>query len=324
MTQDGELKKQIGAIQADLKHWRPSAPVMFGWMVFVGVFLWGYGDTLGKLVGVWWNQDDYGHGFFVIPFSLYLLWYRRNMVRTWPERGSWWGLALMALFAVAWGIYIYFNFRYLAALSILPALAGLTLLVGGWRALHWAWPSILFLFFMIPLPGFLAGALSHDLQKIATHASVFLVQTLGIPSFRHGNVIHLTEGQLGVVEACSGLRMLMLFFAVCIGAAFVLKKRPIWERAVIVVSAVPIAILANVARITVTAVLHELVSTELADKVFHDMAGLLMMPLALTLLWAELALLSQLVMQPVDTGQFSLALGEDLRKSKQPDPSRKK
>jgi exosortase/archaeosortase family protein len=119
-------------------------------------------------------------------------------------------------------------------------------------------------------------------------------------------VIQLTGGtQLGVVEACSGLRMLMLFFAICLGAA-ILLRRPLWEKIVIVISAIPIAVFSNVVRITLTAFLHEQVSAELADRVFHDLAGLLMMPLALLLLWGEMVLLGNLFLEPVSEGPLSL------------------
>ena len=156
------------------------------------------------------------------------------------------------------------------------------------------------------MTGVVAGAFRDFLQRLGTKISVYVIQTLGIPAVAQGNVINLTEGQLGVVEACSGLRMLMLFFAVCLGAAFVLRC-PLWKKVVIVVCAVPIAVLSNVARITVTAFLHETVSPELADKVFHDMAGLLMMPLAMLLLWGVWVLLGKLFLEQMPERPLSLS-----------------
>jgi len=211
----------------------------------------------------------------------------------------------------------YFGYAPLARLSILPCLAGVTLIIGGWRALRWAWPSIAFLVFMIPLPGALASALRQPLQTLGTHMSVFVIQTLGIPAIAQGNVIVLTEGELGVVEACSGLRMLMLFFAICIGAALVMRCE-LWEKFLVAISAVPIAVVSNMTRITVTAVLYEMarkwpnvMSTETAEWVFHDMAGFLMMPLAMLLLWGEMVLLSKLFFEPVSTSSLGMSLAGD-------------
>jgi exosortase/archaeosortase family protein len=93
------------------------------------------------------------------------------------------------------------------------------------------------------------------------------------------------------VEACSGLSMLMIFFALSTAVALLIR-RPWPERALLVASALPIAILSNIIRITVTGVLHKTAGSEVADLVFHDLAGWLMMPLALGMLWTELRLLN--------------------------------
>jgi len=281
----------------ELKAMQARPIVLIGWLAVAGAFLWVYASTLADLAHVWWKMPDYGHGFFVPVFSLVLLWVRRDMVKPWPQEGSWWGLGFLGIFGLFIVASAYFPYATPRRASIIPFLAGAALFVGGWRALRWSWPAIVFLVFMVPLPEAFSTLLRDPLQKLGTLSSVFLIQTLGIPATAQGNVIHLTEGQLGVVEACSGLRMLMLFFAVCVGAAFVLKQ-PWWEKVVIVISAVPIAVLANVFRITLTAVLHDLVSTELADKVFHDFAGMMMMPVAIAVLSAELWLISHLVVEP--------------------------
>ena len=108
-----------------------------------------------------------------------------------------------------------------------------------------------------------------------------------------GNEILLAEAKLGVADVCSGLRMMTLFIAVCVGAAF-LMRRPLAEKVVVVLSAAPIAVVANVIRITATGVLYETTSPDFAEAVYHDLAGWFMMPLAVLLLWAEIGLLSKL------------------------------
>ena len=289
----------------ELKDWAPRPAVLIGWLVLCGIFTWSYGPVLSGLIRIWWNEPEYGHGFFVPVFAAVLLWLRREMVDPLPEKGSWWGFAFLALWLLMRLASVYFNYPAVDRLSLLPFVAGMTLFVGGWRAMRWAWPSIAFLIFMLPLPGFLAGMLSQPLQKIGTVSSVFLIQTLGIPAAPLGNVIKLEHTELGVVEACSGLRMLMLFFAVCVGAAFVMRCS-VWEKIVIVVSAVPIAIFSNVARITLTALLHHMNLGKMADKVFHDGAGLLMMPIAMLLLWGEMALIKKMFLEPISDRPLSL------------------
>jgi exosortase len=182
-------------------------------------------------------------------------------------------------------------FDWLAAAALIPCLAGVVVLVGGWRALRWAWPALAFLVFMIPLPFRVEVAVAHPLQRVATKASTYVLQTLGFMAFAEGNVIRMGEVRLNVVEACSGLSMLVIFFALST-AVTLLVNRPWYEKLVIIVSAVPIALMSNITRIVVTGIMHKTVGQEWADFVFHDLAGWLMMPLALGMLWVELRLLA--------------------------------
>src|SRR5262249_50297625 len=157
----------------------------------------------------------------------------------------------------------------LDSLSLLPSLVGLCVLLGGWPALRWTWPAIAFLSFMLPLPYVVEGAMAQPLQRLATFASTYTLQTIGFPAVAQGNIVIVNDLRIGVVEACNGLGMLVIFFAISTAVAFVIK-RPLWEKVVVVASAVPVALLANVARITTTAVLMETVSPEFGQVVFHD------------------------------------------------------
>src|SRR5262249_49418232 len=146
------------------------------------------------------------------------------------------------------------------------------------------WPAILFLFFMVPLPFTVATLLSAPLQGLATVCSTFVLQTLGLPALAEGNIIRINDAHIGIVEACSGLRMLVVFFALSTGMALLIKA-PLGDKLFLVASSVPIALVANILRITITGMLHEMVSSEIANIFFHDVAGWLMMPLALVMLW---------------------------------------
>ncbi len=151
---------------------------------------------------------------------------------------------------------------------------------------------------MVPLPYQLKMAMGLPLQRIATVASGYLMQTLGLPAVPEGNTILLSGVKLGIAEACSGLGMLLTFLAVTTIVAVVIR-RPWWEKIVVLVSAIPIALIANLVRITVTGVLHETAGHAVANRVFHDWGGWLMMVLALGLLWLELAFLARLFLEPV-------------------------
>jgi exosortase len=164
---------------------------------------------------------------------------------------------------------------------------------------------------MIPLPHRIETALSLPLQRVATTASTYVLQTIGQPAVAEGNVIIINNARIGVVEACNGLGMLVLFFAVATAVAIVVRRS--WlEKIIIVASAVPIALVANVLRITATGFLHATVGGPWVDRFFHGFAGWLMMPAALALLWLELQVLSRAI---IAGGRYEGPLPLDARTS---------
>jgi exosortase len=273
---------------------------------FTALFLFTYWPTLGTLSDKWLHDPQYSHGYLVPIFAAWLLWSRRSQLASAPFRPNWWGIPLLlaSILLHLAGAYIYFD--WLDAVSILPCLAGLFVMWRGWPALRWSWPALAFLLFMIPLPFRFETALAMPLQRIATLTSTYVMQTIGLPALAEGNTILLNRGRIGVVEACSGLSMMMIFFALSTAVALLIK-RPLLDKVVIILAAAPIAVIANVARITVTGVAHELLSPEIANAIFHDWAGWLMMPFALGLLWLVLWTLSRLLGVPTKTEPVALA-----------------
>lgn len=260
----------------------------------VGVSAWAYWNTLADIADRWASDPQYSHGFLVPVFAGYLLWRRRGALQTADLTPGWWGLGVV-LAGVALRLTAYFLYQpWLDATSLMVVLAGLVAAAGGRRLLAWAVPAILFLGFMIPLPYRVQTLLGGSLQSVATAASTYTLQTLGVPAVSEGNVILLSDTRLGVVEACSGLSMMVTFFALATGVA-VLARRHWVAKVVLVLSAVPIAVAANVARITLTGVLAEASRDDLSRAVFHDLAGWLMMPFGLTLLLAELYVMARAV-----------------------------
>jgi exosortase len=256
--------------------------------------VWSYWPTLVDLVELWSYRAEYSHGWLVPLFAVALLWMRRDLIPKVSSGPCWGGLWLLlagAALRLAGG---YFWLPYLDPFSLLPTLAGLCVLLGGWPALRWAWPSVGFLTFMLPLPFFLQTGLANPLRLVATMASTFCLQTMGFPAFRIGNTIHgLSDPPLGVAEACNGLSMLVTFVALSVAVAIVIREG--WlARVVILVSAVPIAIIANVLRIIVTAILYQTTNAEVAKRFFHDWAGYLMPLPALAMMWLELWILRHL------------------------------
>jgi exosortase len=229
-------------------------------------------------------------------FALVLLWLRRAQAPTITGPWNWWGVVFLLAGAVLRVTGVWFYSDWLDAISLLPCLLGVAMLFGGQPALQWAWPAVTFLVFMIPLPYRVEKALAQPLQHLAAVASTYVMQTIGLRAIGEGNTILLSQGPVGVEEACSGLSMLLIFVALAT-AVTVVVRRPWLDRLLIILSAIPIALLVNVARIAATGIAQEFFGRDAAHQFFHDWAGWMMMPVALLLLWLELWVLGRLLVE---------------------------
>jgi exosortase len=296
-TRFGRLGKDAMKLSAIRLQPTSLAPLAAFLLLPAACLAWALWPTFVELTRAW-NDPQYSHGWLVPVFAAFLLWSRRGKLDAAALRPSWWGLPPLAVGLALRLVGAAYYLNWLEMFAILPCAWGLCLLAGGGAAWRWAWPGILFLAFMIPLPYSLATFLSRPLQWLATLCSTFVMQTIGLPAVAEGNIIHINENMLNIVEACSGLRMLMVFIAMATAFA-VIVRRPWVDKVLLIASAIPIALVSNILRITLTGVLYESgVSSEAAHVFFHDLAGWLMMPLALLFLLAELKLLSLLLIDP--------------------------
>ena len=245
-------------------------------------------------------QDPrYSHGYLVPVFSLYVLWLRRHLHPS-PARPGW-GIGILILSCAATlrilAAYLYFD--WLDAVSFLLSLGGLCWLLGGAAALGWIWPSIAFLIFMVRVPFRVETTLGAPLQRLATLTSTYLLQIFALPAFSSGNTIIIDDYTIGIVDACNGLGASYTVLACAIGMATI-SSRPIVDKIILIGSAIPIALLANTTRITLTGVFHELFGSGAAESSSHDLAGWLTLPLSLVALYVESRLLTLLFIESSD------------------------
>ena len=263
-------------------------------ILMLAAFAWAYWPTLVNLVGAWEREPDYSHGYLVVPLALLFLWARRDKFPGFPGKFAWPGLALIA---TSIGIRIFGARYYVDAIdgwSILCWIVGVVWFLGGWRVLWWGSPSIAFLWFAIPLPWRVERWLSLPLQRIATKVSCWGLQCLGQPAWYEGNTICINDYRLEVEQACSGLRIFVGIVALAF-VYIVLVRRSWWERILLLVSVVPIALVANATRIIVTGLLNQYVSGEAAHRFTHDISGYVMIPFAAGLFALVLWYVSSLV-----------------------------
>ncbi len=268
-----------------------------GLIVLGAVFLWSYGPTLLELASIWMREPDYSHGVLVIPLAIGFLWLRRDQIQGVPLEFSPWGLAWIAGSVLLRYIGLRYSFDSLDGYSLILWVAGVVHLLGGRSWLYWAAPSIVFLFFMVPLPFQVERLLSVPLQRVATALSCFLLQCLGQPAFAEGTTILIGTHQLEVEQACSGLRIFLGTFALAF-AYVVATRRDLWEKVLLLASVIPIALLANAFRIVITGLLYRYAAQEEVIQRFnHDLAGWLMIGMATVFFALVLAYLSRLFRQ---------------------------
>ena len=293
----------LGQTSEDQTGW-PSKPtrsklgsVLAGSALLAGLLVWAFWYTFVDLWAVWQGDADYGAGQLVPFAAAYMIVVRRSALRDVILGFSLKGLSLFMTGLIINLLGSYYLYSSLENAGLVLCVNGLVVTLFGWQGYKRIWYPMLFLFLMIPLPGRVHDAVMLPLQELSASVAAGVLETTGLPAERFGHVLDIGSHKVAVAEACSGLRMALAFLIVaCVAAYFV--GRPRWQKVVIVASSVPIALICNVARVVVTACLYNAGYERLAQGAMHDVAGLLMMPAAVGLIFLELWLLSSLNSTP--------------------------
>ncbi len=257
------------------------------------VFIWSYWFNFVELWEIWRQSDEYSSGMLVPFFAVYVLRTRRDEIFQHGIQPSVWGL-LGFIFAQAVRYFgLYFMYSSAERFSIVLTIASLALLIFGWSTLRKLVPLLLFLCLMLPLPRSLHTAVMLPLQNVATKSAVVCLETAGYSVFQEGNIINLNGTTIAVAEACNGLRMITAFFVVT-GFVVLMLRRPWWEKLMLLASSLPVALLCNTVRLTVTSIAFTRFHAGRWEQMFHDLGGYAMMPLAIAIVMFELWLLAKL------------------------------
>jgi len=266
--------------------------------VLTGALLWMYGGTLSSLVRQWASDDNYSHGFFVLPLAVYFAWERRGALKSAPMAPSVAGVILIGLSLGVLLAGVLGAELFLTRVSLIGVLAGIVLYVWGRHHFRILLFPLAFLLLMIPLPAIIFNQIAFPLQLLASRAGEMVISLAGIPVVREGNVLQLPSQTLEVAEACSGIRSLvsLIMLAIVLGH---FTERRMAARFVIGLAAVPIAIVANAARVAGTGLASELVSPAFAEGFLHTFSGWLLFVVAFIGLVAVQRLLAR--SQPVSS-----------------------
>ena len=274
---DGKISTVDGLEGKAAKRFEFGAVLQF--LIFGALLGALYWRVLWELGLDWWNDANYSHGFLVPIFSGYLVWNERERLRALRPRGSWVGFPVLLM-----GIAVLILGEIGAELfttrgSLVLILAGLVLFHLGVEIFKVLFFPLMFLFFMIPLPAIVFNAIALPLQGLAANNAAWALDLVGVPVLLDGNVMHLSHTSLGVTEACSGIRSLISLLALATAWSCITFES--WtKRFILIVSAVPITILANSMRVLITGFIAHHYGVEYAEGFYHSMAGLLVFMVA--------------------------------------------
>ena len=262
-------------------------------VIVAGLLAYHYWPVLDRLVQKWYGDPDWSHGFIIPLFSLYYLYLQRDRMPTDLAGGRLMGLLAGAMLLLI-GLCLYYEGVVLRSgypkdVSLVLSIGGVVLMTCGWPLARWSWFAVAFLVFALPVPASLYEQLTMPLRQIAAVVSGSALSFWpGLTTEIRGTLVEWTyytqdaamqSGTLDVERACSGMRLMVTMTALGVAMAFV-NDRPLWHRFVMVIACVPIAIVCNIIRVTITGFMTVLGQKDLASGVPHTMLGLAMLVIA--------------------------------------------
>jgi len=243
-----------------------------------------FSRTIAELVEAWLNNPNFSHG-FLIPFvALYMVWHSQKTIRQTPVTPYNPGIAIIILGMLLHLVGNVGAEYFVQRFSIVVTIAGIVIFIFGFSMFKVLLVPIAYLVLMIPIPAIIWNMIAFPLQLFAAAGAEEMIQLINLPILREGNILHLANTSLEVVDACSGLRSLTSLLALGGVFAFIapLKKISKW---LLFFSAIPVAIAVNVIRLTITAMAAAWIGPEAAHGFLHDMSGLIIFGAALILMY---------------------------------------
>ena len=258
------------------------------------LLLWGivFLPVYPELWQTWMSSSNNSHGILVPFISGWLIWTKKEDLARVPRRHWRTGGLILALSLVVYLVAYAGQVAVLQRVMLVCSLIGLVMFNCGKAVMKILAFPLLFLFFMVPVPVSLHGLVAFPLQLFATGIARAMIQFMGLPVLQEGNMLYFARTHLEVAEACSGLRSMTAFFMLSVLFAYFMA--PVWwRRGLLVLSAVPLAIAANIVRVTGTGILAHFFGARIARGFLHDFSGLAVFALGLGCLFLEFMLLNK-------------------------------
>ena len=244
-----------------------------------------FAPVLLKLVHIWYTDPDYSHGFLVIPISLFMVWQKRERLLSLQIKPSWSGIFVLIISLLCYYVAFVTSFNSLVYISMLLVIMGLLLFFTGTQFIKELLLPILFLLFMFPIPSSYYIMITNPLKLMITRISAVNMGLIGIPVLQDGNLLFFANTQLEVAEACSGVRSLYSYLM--LGCLFAVLSNKLSKKVILIISTVPLAILINIIRVTLTGVFSNYFGPEVAQGFFHEFTGFVLFAIGFVVLVLE-------------------------------------
>lgn len=279
------LKSTLDSLQNDKAATRLAVIAAISTLVMLFVFR----DAIANLFERWGTQDELSHSYFIPIISGWLVWSNWDAVKksigSPSMMGIWLG-AFAALLLLAGQLTHAFVIQQV---GLVVAIAALVAGFGGRSLLLITAVPIVYLLFAVPPPFWMITNLSWNFQRMSSELGVWMIEMMNIPVHLSGNIIDLGVTKLAVAEACSGLRYLFPFLSLGILAAY-LFKAPLWQRAIVFLSTIPITIIMNSFRIALTGALVQKYGNAHTEGFLHLFEGWVVFVLCLAALVGVIAI----------------------------------
>jgi exosortase B len=259
--------------------------VAFEWLPVVAGLLILYVPTFYDLAGTHWERDDFAHGPIILAVVVWLIWDKRQVLLAAPTRSA----PVPGIALLVFGLLVYVVGRAHDVIlfevgALAPILAGVLLAMRGWPALRALWFMLLFIAFLVPLPGFIVDALTLPLKQTVSEIAAQILYAAGYPIAHTGVILNVGQYQLLVADACSGLNSMFSLSALGLLYLYLMHHKSWLHNGLILASLLPIAFCANIVRV-ITLVLVTYHFGDAAGQGFvHGFSGMLLFVIALIII----------------------------------------
>jgi exosortase B len=256
-------------------NWRTWIPVAAGLLAL-------YVPTFYNLAQGLWNEDEYAHGPIILAVILWLIWDKRQLLLNTPSRTS----PITGLGLLVMGLLVYILGRsqgitILDVGSLFLILVGVLLTMRGWQGVRAFWFMLLFIAYLLPLPGIFVDAVTGPLKNYVSYIAEHILYMAGYPIARSGVVLTVGQYQLLVADACSGINSMFSLSAVGLLYLYIVQRKSWVHNGLIIASLLPIAFCANIIRVIVLILVTYHFGDAAGQGFVHNFSGMVLFIIAL-------------------------------------------